>query len=168
MSFMYRTGLGYDVHRFAKDRKLVLGGVTIPYEFGLDGHSDADVLLHAICDALLGAVGKGDIGEHFPNNDERYRGISSIKLLEHVHQLVYREGYTVGNVDAVILAQEPYLKDHKKEMVVRIAEVLSIDRSCVNIKATTNEGMGFVGRHEGIAAYATVLIAKRDHLCSGQ
>jgi 2-C-methyl-D-erythritol 2,4-cyclodiphosphate synthase len=161
MIFMHRVGLGYDVHRFVKGRKLVLGGVTIPYELGLDGHSDADVLLHAICDALLGAVGKGDIGEHFPNTDERYRGVSSMKLLGQVHQLLHREGYVVGNVDAVILAQAPALKEYKKKMAQQIAGALSIDVSVVNIKATTNEGMGFVGRQEGIAAYAAVLVVKR-------
>ncbi len=157
---MQRIGIGYDVHRLVKGRKLLLGGVEIPYELGLDGHSDADVLLHAICDAMLGALCKGDIGEHFPNTDRQYKNISSLKLLKKVNDLVLEEGYKINNVDAVILAQEPKLQSFKPKMIFHIADELGIDESAVNIKATTSEGLGFVGRKEGIAAYATVLLRK--------
>ena len=157
---MQRVGIGYDIHRLVKGRKLILGGVEIPYAMGLEGHSDADVLLHAICDAILGALGKGDIGEHFPNTDQRYKNISSLKLVKKVNDLVLNEGYKVNNVDAVILAQEPRLKSFKSKMVSRIAAELEIAASSVNVKATTTEGMGSVGRKEGIAAYAVVLLSK--------
>ena len=157
---MQRVGIGYDIHRLIKGRKLILGGVEIPYEMGLEGHSDADVLLHAICDAILGALGKGDIGEHFPNTDEQYKNISSLKLLKKVKDLVINEGYKVNNVDAVILAQEPYLKSFKPKMVFHIADELGVDEASVNIKATTTEGLGSVGRKEGIAAYAVVMLSK--------
>lgn len=156
-----RVGIGYDVHRFGKGRKLFLGGVAIPYKLGLEGHSDADVLLHAICDALLGALGKGDIGEHFPNTDPRYKNISSLKLLKHVNGLVGKRGFQINNVDTVILAQEPNLKAYKEKMRRTISAELAIDEDFVNIKATTNEGLGFIGRGEGIAAYATVLLTKK-------
>ncbi len=157
---MQRVGIGYDVHRLVTGRKLFLGGVEIPYEMGLEGHSDADVLLHAVCDALLGALGKGDIGEHFPNTDQQYKNISSLKLLKKVNALILNEGYKVNNVDAVILAQEPQVKPFKSKMAFQIAYGLGIDETAVNIKATTNEGLGFVGRKEGIAAYAVVLLDK--------
>lgn len=159
---MNRVGIGYDIHRFAKGRKLFLGGIEIPYEMGLEGHSDADVLLHAICDALLGAIGKGDIGEHFPNTDERYRGVASSVLLKKVNDLLQDEGYTVNNVDAVVIAEEPNLKAYKQKMRFHIAYELAIDESAVNIKATTAEGLGTVGRKEGIAAYATVSLTKNS------
>lgn len=159
---MNRVGLGYDVHRFVKGKRLVLGGVEIPYAMGLEGHSDADVLLHAICDALLGAIGRGDIGEHFPNTDQKYHNISSLKLLNAVNQFVKESGYMINNVDAVILAQEPNLKSYKQKMSACIANELAIMASAVNIKATTNEGMGFVGRKEGLAAYATVSLSKKS------
>jgi 2-C-methyl-D-erythritol 2,4-cyclodiphosphate synthase len=157
----FRTGLGYDIHRFAEGRKLVLGGVDIPYERGLDGHSDADVLLHAVCDALLGALGKGDIGEMFPNTDEKYRGISSMLLLEHVARLVEDEGYAVGNVDAVVIAESPKISKFKDKMKFNIAFRLAVEENCVNVKATTNEGMGAIGRNEGIASFATVMLLKK-------
>lgn len=155
-----RVGWGYDAHRFAAGRPLVLGGVEIPHQRGLEGHSDADVLLHAICDAILGALGRGDIGEHFPDTDETYRGISSLKLLKTVNDLALADGYQVGNIDAVVLAEEPKISEHKRKMKFLIAFELAIDETAVNIKATTNEGMGFVGRREGIAAYACVLLYK--------
>lgn len=156
-----RIGLGYDIHRLVEGRKLILGGVEIPYTKGLLGHSDADVLLHAVCDALLGAIGKGDIGEHFPDTDEKYRGISSMLLLEKVYKLVEQEGYVVSNVDALIQAEEPQLKDYKEQMKFHIAYKLAIDEDAVNIKATTLEGLGAIGRKEGIAAFATVLLVKQ-------
>lgn len=153
-----KVGLGYDVHRFAKGRKLYLGGLDIPYEMGLEGHSDADVLLHAICDAILGALGRGDIGEHFPDTNEQYRGISSLELLRKVYEFADKDGYSINNIDAIVVAQEPKLVKYKGKMENCIAEKLNMDDAHVNIKATTNEGLGFVGRKEGIAAYATVSI----------
>lgn len=156
----YKIGLGYDIHRLVKGRKLFLGGVEVPHEKGLNGHSDADVLLHAICDALLGALGKGDIGEHFPNTDPKYKGISSLVLLEKVRKIVETQGYTIGNVDTMILAEEPNLKNYKPKMREAIARTLQIDPSCVNIKATTQEGLGFGPTREAIAAHAVVLIGK--------
>ena len=154
----YRTGIGYDVHRFAQGRKLFLGGIEIPHAQGLDGHSDADVVLHAVCDALLGAVGRGDIGEHFPPSDAQYKGISSSVLLKKVNDIVKAAGCAIGNIDVVILAEEPYLKEHKPKMRRHIALTLAIDEDCVNIKATTTEGLGAIGRKEGIAAYATATV----------
>ncbi len=156
----FRTGLGYDIHRFAENRKLFLGGVEIPFYKGLEGHSDADVVLHAICDALLGAIGLGDIGEHFPNNDPRFKNIASIKLLEDVKQKVATAGFLVGNLDIVVQAEEPKLKDFKAQMKRTIAAALSVEEMVVNIKATTQEGLGAIGHKEGIAAFATVLIYK--------
>ena len=156
-----KVGLGYDVHRFIKGRKLFLGGVEIPHPQGLEGHSDADVVLHAICDAILGALGKGDIGEHFPNTDMQYKDISSLELLRRVHQMVIKEGFQINNVDTVLIAQEPNIKAFKQQMQAHIAKTLSLSENNVNIKATTNEGMGFVGRNEGLAAQATVLLAKK-------
>lgn len=157
-----RVGLGYDVHRFVKGRKLFLGGVEIPHALGLDGHSDADVLIHAVCDALLGAIGRGDIGEHFPNSDPQYKNISSVKLLDMVFSLVRKEGYSVNNLDAIVVAEEPNLKAYKQAMQERLAQSLGVESRAVNIKATTNEGMGFTGRKEGMAAYATVLLTRKD------
>ncbi len=153
-----RIGIGYDVHRLVKGRKLMLGGVRVPYKLGLDGHSDADVVLHAICDAILGAAGREDIGEYFPNTDRRYKDISSSVLLKKVNLLVNSDGYKVVNVDTVILAQEPKLSEYKIKMKVHIARELAINGSQVNIKATTNECLGFIGKKEGIACYATVLL----------
>jgi 2-C-methyl-D-erythritol 2,4-cyclodiphosphate synthase len=158
---MFKIGIGYDVHRLVKGRKLFLGGVEIPHDKGLDGHSDADVVLHAICDAILGALGKGDIGEYFPNTDKKYRNIASIKLLETVYSFVSKANYTIENIDTVILAEEPKIKSYKPLMKACIAQALKIDEDSVNIKATTTEGLGAIGRKEGIAAYATVLLRKR-------
>ncbi|MBF0533038.1 MAG: 2-C-methyl-D-erythritol 2,4-cyclodiphosphate synthase [Candidatus Omnitrophica bacterium] len=154
----YKIGLGFDIHRFASGRKLVLGGVEIPFHLGLDGHSDADVILHAVCDALLGALGAGDIGEHFPNTDERYRGVSSLTLLDTAAQRVADQGFRVGNLDITVLAEQPHLKEYKQQMRARIASRLSIAEPQVNIKATTMESLGAIGRSEGIAAQAVVLL----------
>lgn len=156
-----RIGIGYDIHRLAKGRKLILGGVEIPYERGLEGHSDADVLLHAVCDAILGALGKGDIGEHFPNTDQQFKDISSLILLKRVSALVSEEGYTIGNIDCVIQAEEPNLKEYKEQMRHSIAGTLAIDESAVNIKATTQEQLGSLGNKEGIAAFASVLLGSK-------
>jgi len=155
-----RIGIGFDVHRFVKGRKLFLGGIEVPYTLGLDGHSDADVVLHAICDAILGALGRGDIGEHFPNSEARYKNIASVELLRQVYGLVKKDGYGIANVDVVVLAEEPNLKNYKARMKALIAKELGLMDAKVNIKATTNEGMGFVGRKEGMASYATVLLIK--------
>lgn len=155
-----RIGIGYDIHRLVVGRKLILGGIEIPYGLGLDGHSDADVLVHAVCDAILGALGKGDIGEHFPNTDEQYRGVSSMALLREVHGLAAREGFTVGNIDCVIQAEEPNLVGHKPKMQAQIAAALHVPGSAVNIKATTQERLGAIGNKEGIAAFAAVILTK--------
>jgi len=157
-----RVGMGYDVHRFAEGRPLVLGGVEIPHDRGLLGHSDADVLVHAVCDALLGAAALGDIGRHFPDSDKRYRGISSLLLLEECTRLVGRAGYRPVNADAVVLAERPKLAPHIPRMCERIAHAMGLEPGAVNVKATTTEGLGFVGRREGIAAYAVVLIEKTE------
>ncbi len=153
-----RIGIGYDVHRLQTGRKLVLGGVEIPYPSGLAGHSDADVLLHAICDALLGAAGLGDIGKHFPDNDLRYEGISSLLLLAEVNSLVQEAGYRIYNVDSTVVAQKPRLAGYMERMRINIAHQLGIDINRVNVKATTTEKLGFEGRGEGIAAQAVALI----------
>lgn len=153
-----RIGIGYDVHPLVKERKLVLGGVTIPSEKGLLGHSDADVLLHAICDALLGAAALGDIGLHFPNTDERYRNISSIHLLEHVYVLITKAGFTIGNIDAVVVLEKPKVAPYIQTMRETIAHTLKLSPSAVSIKATTNEKLGAFGREEGCAALSTVIL----------
>jgi 2-C-methyl-D-erythritol 2,4-cyclodiphosphate synthase len=153
-----RIGHGYDVHRLVPERKLILGGVEIPWEKGLLGHSDADVLLHAISDAILGAIGEGDIGKHFPDTDPRYKGADSLKLLAHVMQLASSKGYRLGNLDATIVAQRPKLAPHIPQMRENIARVLAVTSADVNVKATTTEELGFCGRGEGIAAYAVVLL----------
>ena len=157
-----RVGIGYDVHRLATERRLVLGGVEIPYPLGLAGHSDADVLIHAMMDALLGAIGQGDIGKHFPDSDQRYRGISSLRLLERVMQLVRDAGYVVGNLDAVVIAQKPKLAKYFPEMRRILAQTMGCDESQINLKATTEEGLGFTGREEGIAASAVCLLVEED------
>ena len=149
-----RVGMGYDVHRLVEDRKLILGGVEIPYEKGLLGHSDADVLLHAIMDALLGAAALGDIGKHFPDTDPAYKGISSIRLLEHVGKLLEEQNYVVGNIDATIIAQRPKMAPHIPQMRANVAKALQIEESQINIKATTEEGLGFTGTGEGISSQA--------------
>ena len=155
-----RVGVGYDVHRLADNRKLIIGGVEIPYEKGLLGHSDADVLLHAVMDALLGAAGLGDIGKHFPDTDPAYEGISSIKLLETVGSLLDGEGYVVENIDATIIAQRPKMRPYIDQMVENIAKALKLETEQVNIKATTEEGLGFTGSGEGISAQAICLLEK--------
>lgn len=149
-----RVGMGYDVHKLVEDRELILGGVKIPYEKGLLGHSDADVLLHAIMDALLGAAALGDIGKHFPDTDPAYKGASSIKLLEYVGGLIEQELYVIGNIDATIIAQHPKMAPHIEKMRENVASALHIDAGQVNIKATTEEGLGFTGHGEGISAQA--------------
>ena len=156
----FRIGHGYDVHKLVPDRKLILGGVSIPYELGLLGHSDADVLTHAVMDALLGAMGLGDIGKHFPDTDERYRGIDSLKLAEQVASLLTQQGYTVSNIDASVIAQRPKLASYIPTMRDKLADVFHIPADRVNVKATTEEKMGFTGRGEGIAAHAVCLIVK--------
>lgn len=153
-----RAGLGYDVHKLVKGRKLILGGVKIEYEYGLLGHSDADVLVHAIMDALLGAAALGDIGKHFPDTDERYKGISSITLLRHVSELLKENNYQVENIDAVIIAQKPKMAPHIEEMRSNISDALGIERGRVNVKATTEEGLGFTGTGEGIASQAICML----------
>ena len=158
MENLMRVGMGYDVHRLTKDRNLILGGVKIPWEKGLLGHSDADVLIHAIMDALLGAAALGDIGQHFPDTDPAYKGISSIRLLKHVAALLSEKGYGIGNIDAVIIAQKPKMAPHIPQMKENIAKALEIDMDCLNIKATTEEKLGFTGREEGIASEAVCLL----------
>ncbi len=153
-----RIGHGFDVHAFAEGRRLVIGGVDIPHDRGLLGHSDADVLIHAICDALLGAAGLGDIGRHFPDSDSRYRGIDSRELLRHVAGLLGETGWKTGNVDATIIAQAPKMAPHIPAMRARLAQDLGIDVAALNVKATTTERLGFTGRGEGIAAEAVCLI----------
>ena len=159
---MYRVGMGYDVHKLVTGRKLILGGVEIQHDLGLLGHSDADVLLHAIKDAILGAAALGDIGRHFPDTDEAYKGISSMVLLSKVKDLILKEGYKVNNIDATIAAQQPKIAPYIKDMNENIAQTLKIEDSQVNVKATTTEGLGFVGNKEGIAAYAIVSLLKID------
>lgn len=155
-----RIGFGYDVHRLAKDRKLIIGGVEIPFSKGLLGHSDADVLLHAICDAMLGAMAEGDIGKHFPNTDSRYKNISSLKLLATVSGMMKDKGYALENIDSTIIAQKPRLAEYIPAMVKNIAAIIGCNLSQINIKATTSEGLGFAGTGKGMAAYASVLLKK--------
>ena len=161
-----RVGLGYDVHKLTEGRDLILGGVNIPYEKGLLGHSDADVLVHAIMDALLGAAALGDIGKHFPDSDERYRGISSILLLQHVGKLLDEHLYVIENIDATIIAQRPKMLPHIEMMRKNIAEALKIEVDQVNVKATTEEGLGFTGNGDGISSQAICAIEKITNLAS--
>ncbi len=156
-----RIGYGYDVHKLVEGRKLIIGGVDIPYEKGLLGHSDADVLLHAVMDSLLGATALGDIGKHFPDSDDKYKGISSIKLLKEVLALINNNNYCIINLDATIIAQKPKMRPYIDQMRCNIANALEIDIDTVNVKATTEEGLGFTGREEGIAANCVCLIEKR-------
>ena len=158
---MFRTGHGYDVHRLTENRDLILGGVKIPYEKGLLGHSDADVLVHAVMDALLGAAALGDIGKHFPDTDEKYRGISSVILLEKVKSLISDAGYTVGNADITVIAQKPKIASYIPAMRKNIAETLGIEIERVNVKGTTTEKLGFVGRCEGIACEAVCILYRQ-------
>jgi 2-C-methyl-D-erythritol 2,4-cyclodiphosphate synthase len=153
-----RIGHGYDVHKLVENRDLIIGGVNIPYEKGLLGHSDADVLLHAISDALLGAAALGDIGKHFPDTDGRFKGADSMKLLEHVVALIRERDYKISNIDATIIAQKPKMAPHIETMRKNISKVLGIEIDCVNVKATTEEGLGFTGSGEGISAHAVCLI----------
>ena len=155
---MIRCGIGYDAHRLVEGRKLILGGVEIPHDRGLEGHSDADVLLHAIADALLGAMGEGDIGQHFPNTDEGIRNISSLEILRQVRTLLAEKNARAINIDSTVIAEAPLLQPHIQKMRAKIAGALTCDVSYVNVKATTNEGLGTIGRGEGMAALATVLV----------
>ena len=157
-----RIGHGYDVHRLVEGRKLIMGGVDIPWEKGLLGHSDADVLLHAIADAILGAIGEGDIGKHFPDTDPAFKGADSLKLLEHVATVAAGHGYVLGNLDATIIAQRPKMAPHIEGMRQNIARVLNCTVGQVNVKATTEEGLGFTGSGEGISAHAVVLMDRKD------
>lgn len=159
-----RVGMGYDVHKLIQDRDLILGGVKIPWDKGLLGHSDADVLIHAVMDALLGAAALGDIGQHFPDTDPAYKGISSILLLKHVTKLLRENGYGITNVDVTIIAQKPKMAPHIAQMRQNMAEAMGISLSCLNIKATTEEGLGFTGREEGIAAQAICLLHMNTEL----
>jgi 2-C-methyl-D-erythritol 2,4-cyclodiphosphate synthase len=162
---MIRVGHGFDVHRLVVGRPFILGGVAIPHETGPLGHSDADVLAHAICDALLGACALGDLGGHFPDTDPQWQGADSMRLLAAVHELVVRHGYTLANIDATVVVQRPKLAPHLADVRERIAEVLAIDIDCVSVKAKTSEGLGYTGDGSGIAAYAVALVT-RDHAVS--
>jgi len=157
---MFRIGLGYDVHELAEGRPLILGGVTIPYIKGLRGYSDADVLTHAVIDSILGALGKGDIGQHFPDSDPAYKGADSFFLLKKVVDLAHDEKFMVNNLDTTIVAQEPKLTQYLNDMKVRLSGILNVDPQVVNVKATTTEGLGFCGREEGLAAYAVVTLKR--------
>ncbi|MBQ3135552.1 MAG: 2-C-methyl-D-erythritol 2,4-cyclodiphosphate synthase [Oscillospiraceae bacterium] len=158
---MIRIGHGYDVHRLVEGRNLILGGVLVPYEFGLLGHSDADVLTHAVMDALLGAAALGDIGKHFPDTDPAYKGADSLKLLDHVMRLLEDKGWTVGNVDATIVAQKPKLAAYLPEMKTNLAQHMNVDPEQVNVKATTEEKLGFTGTGEGMAVHAVALLTSK-------
>ena len=157
---MFRVGQGFDVHAFAEGRPLIIGGITIPHDKGLLGHSDADVLLHTVTDAALGAIGEGDIGHHFPDTDPAFKDADSSKLLAYIWKIVEDKGYSLGNVDCTIMAQRPKLAPYIEQMRNHIAELLHADPSQVNVKATTTEKLGFTGREEGIAAMATILLIK--------
>ncbi len=158
---MIRIGQGFDVHKFEEGRPLILGGVLIPHNKGLTGHSDADVLLHTITDAALGAIGEGDIGRHFPDTDSAYKDVDSAKLLEDIWKLVNERGYELGNIDCTIIAEQPKMAPHINAIQARVAELLQADISQVNVKATTTEKLGFTGRKEGIAAMAVILLQKK-------
>ena len=157
-----KIGFGYDSHRLVERRRLVIGGVEVPFEKGLLGHSDADVLLHAIGDALLGAIGEGDLGRHFPETDPAYRDISSLLILQKINDMAERKGFVVGNLDSTVVLEKPRLAEFVPLMVARIASVLGIEQSRVNVKAKTNEKMGFIGRGEGIAAFAVVTVKEKQ------
>lgn len=156
-----RVGLGYDVHKLVEDRPLIIGGVQIPYEKGLLGHSDADVLIHAMMDAIIGAMGLGDIGRHFPDTDPAYKGANSMTLLKSVKGIMDREGYAIGNIDGTIIAQKPKMAPHIASMVINIAEALACDPGQVNVKATTEEGLGFTGNGCGISSQAVCMLVRR-------
>lgn len=159
-----RVGYGYDVHKLVRNRDLIIGGVKIDYEYGLLGHSDADVLTHAIMDSILGAAALGDIGDKFPDNDERYRGANSIELLKEVGKMIEYEGYYISNIDCVIIAQKPKIAPYKSEMIDNISKALKIQKNQINIKATTEEELGFTGRLEGISAKAICLIEEMEEI----
>ena len=159
---LIRVGNGYDVHRLVEGRKLILGGVDVPHSMGLDGHSDADALVHALCDALLGALGAGDIGKYFPNTDPKWKGISSLHLLKEVMRMCREKGFELANADSVIVAQKPKLAPYISEMKKNIASILDVETDQINIKAATTEKLGFAGREEGISAYAVALLVKND------
>ena len=156
-----RIGIGYDIHRLSEERKLVLGGVEIPYVKGLMGHSDADVVLHALCDAILGGIGAGDIGQYFPDTDKEYKNICSIKLLKTVETMMQQKKYAIGNIDIVIISEDVKIAPFRESMRKAISEALNINGEIVNIKATTNEGVGAIGRNEAIAAYAAVMLTEK-------
>lgn len=156
-----RIGFGYDVHQLVEDRKLIIGGIEIPFEKGLLGHSDADVLVHAIMDSILGALALGDIGKHFPDTDNEYKDISSIELLSRVYNMMYESGYTIGNIDATIVAQRPKIAPYIGAMRKMVSDTLHVSIDDINIKATTTEWLGFVGREEGISSYSVCIINKR-------
>lgn len=158
----FRTGFGFDVHAFKEGRKLFLGGVEIPFERGLDGHSDADVLLHSICDALLGALALGDIGIHFPNTDEKWKDADSAVLLSQVHKIIVSNGYELGNLDCVLAMEAPKIAPYLSQIRKRISEILASDIEQISIKATTTEKLGFIGRSEGVVSFATVLLLKKE------
>jgi len=157
-----RVGCGYDSHRWAEKRKLILGGVAIPFDLGLIGHSDADALTHAICDALLGAISEGDIGLHFPDSDPQFSGISSLKLLETVQQMVVKKGFVIDYIDSTVIMEKPKLRPYVSEMRSRLADVLKLPSDRINIKAKTNEGMGFIGRQEGVAVFAVAAVKENS------
>lgn len=157
---MYRIGIGFDAHRFSMGRKLVLGGVEIPFELGLEGHSDADVLTHAICDAILGAIGESDIGSHFPDSDSRYKGVSSLVLLEQVRALSNSRDFKIENIDSTVVCERPKLSAYIPQMKEKLSSVILVSEDSLGIKATTTDSMGFTGRGEGIAAYAVALVKK--------
>ena len=162
MKLNFRTGFGFDVHAFAEGRKLIIGGVEIPFDKGLEGHSDADVLLHAICDAMLGALALGDIGIHFPNTDECWKDADSALLLKHVNELINSKGYELGNLDCVLAMEKPKISPYVDEIRKCISEILRADVDQISIKATTTEKLGFIGRTEGVVAFATVLLTKKE------
>jgi 2-C-methyl-D-erythritol 2,4-cyclodiphosphate synthase len=162
LKLQFRTGFGFDVHAFVEGRKLIIGGVEIPFDKGLEGHSDADVLLHAICDSMLGALALGDIGIHFPNTDKRWKDADSALLLKHVNELINSKGYELGNLDCVLAIEKPKISPYVSQIRKRISEIIDTDIEQISIKATTTEKLGFVGRTEGVVAFATVLLAKKD------
>lgn len=162
MKLNFRTGFGFDVHAFAEGRKLIIGGIEIPFDKGLEGHSDADVLLHAVCDAMLGALALGDIGLHFPNTDDRWKNVDSGLLLKHVNELINSKGFELGNLDCVLAMERPKISPYVNQIRKRISEILNSNIDQLSIKATTTEKLGFVGRTEGVVSFATVLLVKKD------
>lgn len=162
MKLNFRTGFGFDVHAFVEGRKLIIGGVEIPFDKGLDGHSDADVLLHAICDAMLGALALGDIGLHFPNTEERWKDADSALLLKNVNELINTKGYEIGNLDCVLAMEKPKISPYVDQIRKRISKILNAGIEQISIKATTTEKLGFVGRTEGVVSFATVLLMEKD------